>query len=732
MRRRAVQHAVVIACYALIAFLALYNLVFHVPGFVAGSGYTDFYHFHWNYWWLRHALTTPGLSVYETNYVLAPFTSSLALHTLTPFWYPVWALLAPLGGTTVAMTGVYLLAFTLAGYAFYLLLRREGAAPGLALAGGAALELAPTMFTAAFWTNVNIMAWFWLPALLLLWGQVARARRRRAWTLALAVALWAMLLTDLQYPLFAVWLAGPYALLTLWQAPNLRERLRLLAAGAAAVGGALLLLWVAGPLPGILAFDTGTLALTPAADAVALRFPAGLLWHVTDGTPRAHLALVGVVAALLAGAASAKSHPPAPLPDGEGKSRRGAAGVRWFWLALVPAPLLLSFGAAVTVAGVEIPLPYALLHLALGGMFRYPERFLPVFLIPAALFAALTLTPLLRARPRAALAVPALALLAVIGAARTFSPLPVQPEPRPYDFYAALGREPYDYVVIEVPTGGSSGQGIVGTEAAQTLQFYGITHGKRMVNGHISRVNTWHFWHMRTDDALLSWLGQRRWLEPALVEEQLREQIYDWPIGYIVVHQDLIGRAGPTTQEIIGYFNSLPDLLCPVWVEGEAVVYRTAWHPDGCPPRTPPETAPGVYTLDIGAAGDERFIGWGWHWPEDVGGVAWRWTGEYPQARLYADLPPGAYTLTLAMQAFWEPRRVAVRVNGADVGAADVPVGALGAFTFDVPAEAVGAGRHVEIVLDYDAVVVPAEVGQSADPRRLAVAVDSARFERIP
>ena len=726
--RRAAQHALVIACYALIAFLALYNLVFHVPGFVAGTGYTDFYHFHWNYWWIRHALITPGLSVYETNYVLAPFTSSLALHTLTPFWYPVWALFEPLGGTTVAMSGVYLLAFTLAGHSFYLLLRREGAVPGLALVGGAALELAPTMFTAAFWTNVNIMAWFWLPALILLWGQVAYARRRVAWTLALAVALWAMLLTDLQHPLFAVWLVGPYALLTLRQAPNLRERLGLLSSGAIAVVGALVLLWIAGPLPGILVFDTGTLALTPASDAVALRFPDGLLWHVTDGTPRAHLALVGVVLALVVGG---KPHP-RPADAGLPLSIwRGGWGVRWFWLALAIAPLLLSFGASVTVAGVEIPLPYALLHPVLGGMFRYPERFLPVFLIPAVLFTALTLTPLLRGHLRAALVASALALLAVIGAARTFSPLPVQPAPRPYDFYAAMGSEPYDYVVVEVPTGGSSGQGIVGTEAAQTLQFYGITHGKRMVNGHISRVNTWHFWHMRTDDAMLAWLGQRRWLEPELVEAQLRERIYGWPIGYIVVHQDLIGREGPTAQEIIGYFNSLPDLLCPVWVEGDAVAYRSAWHPDGCPPRTPPEVEPGAYLIDIGAAGDERYIGWGWHWPEDVGSVTWRWTGEHPQTRLYVDLPPGAYTLTLTMQAFYEARQITVSVDNAPLSTVTVGAETLSSHTFDIPDSVIGDGQHVTLTLDYDAVIIPAEVGQSADPRQLAVAVDAVRFDRL-
>ena len=48
--------------------------------------------------------------------------------------------------------------------------------------------------------------------------------------------------------------------------------------------------------------------------------------------------------------------------------------------------------------------------------------------------------------------------------------------------------------------------------------FYGITHGKRMVNAHLSRVPISHYWYMRTDDPMLAWLGQRRFIEPEVVE----------------------------------------------------------------------------------------------------------------------------------------------------------------------------------------------------------------------
>jgi hypothetical protein len=179
-------------------------------------------------------------------------------------------------------------------------------------------------------------------------------------------------------------------------------------------------------------------------------------------------------------------------------------------------------------------------------------------------------------------------------------------------------------------------------------------------------------------------------------------------------------------QEILGYFNNQPDLVCPPIVEGEAVVYRTTWHPAGCPLRTPPEIAPGEYTIDLGAPDDARFIGWGWHGPEAVAGLTVRWTGEYPDAKLYLDLPPGAYQLSLSAQAFQRDRMLDIQVNGVSVGSQIVPAAGLTTLTYTLPAALVGDGQHVTLTLAYD--------GADAPPgatRKLALMVDWLRLRRV-
>lgn len=718
-RPRAALHFAALSFFSLTAFLTLYPLLFSPGSRTAGY---DWFFPHWAYWWVRHALTTEGLHVYTSNFVMAPFTTSFAYNAMALFWFPVWAALEPVVGTIAAVNVIIFLACVLNGYVFFVFLRSEAAAPGLALIGGVVLQVFPAVRYFYYNSHINLMNWFLIPALLLIWKAVAAAvrggRLRRSAIAAgvMGVGLWAAVLSDLQYPILGAFVLGPYGLLTLWRSP---QRGLLAGLGVLAVGLALGLLWLAGPLP-YLDDMTGTLAPSPVEERPVIDFPAGFLamadtWW--DWNSPSFGAFVSATALISLAAALAR------FPRG--------GWDRWVWLVVFVPPLVLALGPTLTIGDVRIAMPFRLLYTLTDGHFKMPWRLGPAFALGVMAFASKVWSPRLpRHRAARAFLFGGVFLLLALDL-RLFAGGPTTPVLPRYATYEQMGREPYDYVVIEVPTGAGTGEILLGDADAIPLQYYGIFHGKRMVNGFISRAPLEHFWYLHTDDPMMAWLGQRRLLEPDAVENQLRQRIFDWPVGYLVVHQDLIRRKGTPPEEVIGYLNAHDALLCAPTVEGSAVFYRTRWHPDGCIPRTPPEVEPGVYAIDIGTSGDERYIGWGWHWQETVAGITLRWAGDRPQTDVYLDLPPGSYEVAVAMQAFEEPRRVRIALNGRLLeGEATVQPDSLASYTFDLPADAVGSGTALALSLHYDGWLVPAEIGHSPDRRRLAVAVDWLRFTR--
>ena len=208
------------------------------------------------------------------------------------------------------------------------------------------------------------------------------------------------------------------------------------------------------------------------------------------------------------------------------------------------------------------------------------------------------------------------------------------------------------------------------------------------------------------------------------------------------MHTDDIGATSSALGEIVGYFNSLDDLLCPPLVEGAGIAYRTRWHPDGCATRTPPLNPDGAYEIDIGAPDDTRYIGWGWHYAEPVGGINWRWAGEYPRlsspelpadgfnrAYLYLDLPPAHYEMRFSAQSYAARRTIRIAINGVQLPQDFIiEPDTLIELSVAIPASAVGDGSAIEIRFDYDGGQSPAVLGVGNDTRRLAFALDSVRF----
>ena len=328
------RETALIAFYALIAGLALYPVILNLKTHVPGDGISDYYHFHWSYWWIRNVLTSPDLnSIYTTDYIMFPAESNLSVHTLAPLWFPLWAALEPALGTVAAMNIIIIVSLILLGYWSFRLIHAEGAPLWFALWAGVVIELTPFMIHTVHWSVMSMLGWFWLPLNLLIWRRLDASQsgpRLWIWAAALGLALWAMGLTDLQYFLFLGVLLVPAGLWSLWRAPGWNARARLAAAGSLALTLATVLLYVVGPLQSLREFDVERLTPNALENAFSLEFPAGFFpgsdVHAVDPTtPTIIIPLLAI--AILAGVRrfnTARMNRPR----------------RWFWLTLTVLTLV--------------------------------------------------------------------------------------------------------------------------------------------------------------------------------------------------------------------------------------------------------------------------------------------------------------------------------------------------------------------------------------------------------
>jgi hypothetical protein len=765
----------VLILFALLSGIVMVPLIFHLDSRVPGDpdGVLDYYHFHWNLWWVRHAVLT-GQNLWYTNMVLAPFTHNLTYHSLTPSLLPVYMVFEPLLGHLRTANLIIWASFTATGGLMFALLRREGISRPGALLGGLALAYSPYMLDHAASGHLNLLTVFWIPAVVMLWKKTVaagcnhtprRAHKARSlhtqnvgagfqtcpgrvrrtegshpplqknqpdtqdsyslfapvmWASLTGITLWGMWFTDTLIVLWGGLVLGPLALFDLLDAADRRARLRLVGLGALALVITMTLSWFLGPLQPTLDFDTSDL---PPARLLTSRYYSldfdSLYWPKPGRVQRygvEHDETLGTVLLVL---------------TVTGLFVRNGDRRRWRWLIAALVPLVLALGPDITLFGARIPMPFRVIYELFGGQMRTPIRFLPPATAALIVFLARTYDPWLR-RVRSISVRNAVTLAAVLvllfdyGAFKRFPTLDALP---PYDFYEMMRDEhydDYDYVVLEVPSGPFTGWRDVGSHPEAMV--YGITHEKRMVSGLLSRIPI-HEHLFYEQSPLMGWLTGSRPLVADRVIGELSEIVRDWPVGYVVVHQDWM--TPERTQETLALFNGHPA-LCFIEVERDAVLYRTTSHPKGCPPRLPPETEPGLYTIDFGAHGDEGFIGHGWYWPEDVGGVAARWAGGGPEALLYASLPTGsAYDLTVRATAFAEPRTVTVVANAEPLGTFTVRPGTWTEHALTIPADLVArAGGDLVFSLTADGLVSAADLGLSDDARPLALAYDCVNFRQ--
>jgi hypothetical protein len=94
------------------------------------------------------------------------------------------------------------------------------------------------------------------------------------------------------------------------------------------------------------------------------------------------------------------------------------------------------------------------------------------------------------------------------------------------------------------------------------------------------------------------------------------------------------------------------------------------------------------------------------------------------------DLPPGAYQLSLSVQAFYRDRNLEVRLNGHVVGKATVSHDNLSTLNFDLTAEDIGSGQHLTFELVYDGTDSANALGITDNDRPLALMLDWVKFNQ--
>jgi len=589
--------------YLGLTVLALNALVMHLGTALPGTlkiqasnqiQPSEFDIFAWDLWWVRHAVFELHVSPLYTNYVVYPFTSPLAGHTLVLLWGLVSAPFQAWLGLAPTFNGIILFCFVAAGSLMYLFARRHTQHASAALLAGLILAFTPAMIHRASLGHLDKLSVFWLPLALLIWDRVVESRRW-TWAMVLGVCLYFSWLTDFQQTMWIMCLLIPYAIYTLFahpggekrldvmtwaviaseakQSPALRKeiasrhlppsegsgarndkgaeqlRLELLGLGAIALA-ALIVPALLAPVPQLL-------------EAKQLNYPPAELEHAAYFAflPRYLFApgnsgdfSIGVVLPLLTLMA-------APFIQRDGR--------RWLWLGIALMCFVLALGPFLKIGTASIPLPYILVHRLLGDQYRTPMRFATPGVLALAMLVALTLD---RAMTRFHLGpggrwlLAGALSLAFVWDYRLWRPFPITRMPD-YSIYHTLAAESGDFALLEIPIGVRTGFAIVGR--GEYLQYYQTIHHRPIPTGYLSRLPgeiTDVFYY----DPLLGAFSLSQALPPD-VDARLEKLIRDLKIGYVILHRDLL------EPDRVVWFGDVLDrqpMLERMGEEGPLVIYR--------------------------------------------------------------------------------------------------------------------------------------------------------------
>lgn len=560
---RALVHLLALAVYAILAAVFTYPLVFNMDR-VNGTG--DPAVMVWSMAWISHALFTEPATLYGANFFY-PTPEALAY---TDLLLPSALLTSPLYYATnnplLSFNVVLILTYILSGYATFLLVRRlligrDYAVPA-ALFAGAIYTLSPYRY--GHITQLNSMTTYFLPLILLFMHRYLEDGRRPMNLFLVGLFFCLNALSGLYYGVFAIlMMAAFYAIWALLnrEPPRLRDFLY----GApifAAFGGILLVLlypYIALAGASDHGRDIGTViggSLIPQALLTSVPESWLLGWTpeafgVTheNGMPVYELTLYpGLVATFLAVYALA---------------RRQASKASLLYALLGLTIFVFSLGPRITVAGVDVPLPYYLLYEFVPGFgsLRVPARMWAIVMLCIAVLAGIGVRSLLE-RLRGKRAILAFTVLSLVAALEFLPTLPIDryidrgpPELTPAYSYL-VENAPEAAVVAEVPFASRQ------DAFRETPRMYRSTYGWwNLVNGYASYFPEGYY---ETRDAL-----------NALPDSESLAKLEQLDVDYVIVHPGEYDEDGLDGEAILRAAEREPSLV-RVAGDVEAVLFRVS------------------------------------------------------------------------------------------------------------------------------------------------------------
>lgn len=565
-----VRRVAIVLFYLLIAILALDALIANfttaMPGIVKLQASNDvqpseFDIFFWNLWWVRHAIFDLHVSPLYTHFVVYPFTSPLAGHTLALLWGFLSAPFQMLFGLIPTFNGIVVLTFVLAGAAMYAFVRQHVQRASVALLAGLIFAFTPAMVQRASVGHLDKLSIFWLPLCLLLWDKVLETKRW-TWAVITGLCLYLAWLTDFQQAMWALLLLGPYAVYTSIKSRRRSGTEKSIKLHVSVPLWLLLIMLITFIIPALF------VPLPQLLEASKLSYPSARLedtayfaFQVQDLFTRSANGdfTIGWLLPLLA-----LISVPFIRRDGE----------RWFWLIIGLGCFILALGPYIDVGGTRIELPYVWVHRLLGNQYRTPMRFMTPAGLALTMVVCLTLDRTvfcwkwLVSRVKAQRALVAGLMLLFIWDYDLPRPFPITTMPD-YQAYRSIAQAPGDFTVLELPIGVRTGFALVGR--GETLQYYAPFHQRPTPTGYLSRLPNEVLDYFYSDP-LLGALTLSHGLPPQTeVDMRLSQLIRDWNIGYVVLHTDLLEQG---RIKSFGDLLNRQPLLEKMGEEGSLVIYK--------------------------------------------------------------------------------------------------------------------------------------------------------------